>query len=106
VPRLAATYADALLADFASRMPDAAAFAAQHRVLLLRTADGFGLDIALRARPIQAGAIEWLEHAVNWGFCSYRFLSELSPFLAPLRGHPRFEALLERAREKERAFEV
>ena len=52
------------------------------------------------------GALDWLERAVNWGFCSSRFLGELSPFLAPLRGHPRFEALLERAREKERAFEA
>jgi serine/threonine protein kinase len=27
-------------------------------------------------------------------------------FLAPLRGDPRFEALMEKAREKQRAFEV
>jgi serine/threonine protein kinase/Tfp pilus assembly protein PilF len=51
-------------------------------------------------------AVDWLERAVAWGFCNHRFLSELSPFLAPLRGHPRFEALLKRAREKQRAFEV
>lgn len=53
-----AAYADALLADYESRIPDAAAFAAQHRVLLLRTSDGFGLDIALGAMPFEAGAIE------------------------------------------------
>jgi TolB-like protein len=52
------------------------------------------------------GAIDWLGLAVTWGFSNHRFLGELSPFLAPLRGHPRFEALLDRAREKERAFEV
>jgi len=52
------------------------------------------------------GAIDWLERAVAWAFSNDRFLGEYSPFLAPLRGHPRFEALLERAREKQRAFEV
>jgi serine/threonine protein kinase len=51
-------------------------------------------------------AIDWLERAVAWGFCNVRFLAELSPFLAPLRHHPRFEALLEPAREKELAFEA
>jgi hypothetical protein len=52
------------------------------------------------------GALDWLERAVNWGFYSHRFLSELSPFLAPLRGHPRFDALMRVVREKERAFEA
>jgi hypothetical protein len=28
------------------------------------------------------------------------------PFLAPLRGDPRFQALMARARQKEQAFEV
>ena len=51
-------------------------------------------------------AIDWLERAVAWGFSNHRFLGEYSPFLAPLRGDARFEALLERAREKERAFEA
>lgn len=52
------------------------------------------------------GAIDWLERAVQWGFCSHRFLGELSPFLAALRGLPRFEALMEVAREKERAYDA
>ena len=52
------------------------------------------------------GAIGWLERGLAWGFCNHRFLGELSPFFFPLRGQPRFEALLERAREKERAFEA
>jgi tetratricopeptide (TPR) repeat protein len=52
------------------------------------------------------GAIDWLERAVTWGFSNHRFLGEYSPFVVPLRGHPRFEALLERARAKERAFEA
>ena len=53
-----AEYAAALLADFESRIPDAADFAAQHRVLLLRTPDGFGVDVALGAMPFEADAIE------------------------------------------------
>jgi hypothetical protein len=45
------------------------------------------------------------ERAVAWGFSNHRFLSEHSRLHAPLRGDPRFEALVDRAREKERAFE-
>jgi hypothetical protein len=51
-------------------------------------------------------ALEWLGHAVSWGMSHHRFLAEHNRFLAPLRGDPRFEALLSRAREKERAFEA
>jgi eukaryotic-like serine/threonine-protein kinase len=53
-----------------------------------------------------AGAIEWLERAVGWGFSNHRFLGELSPFLAPLRGDSRFQALLEDARRREKALDV
>jgi TolB-like protein len=47
-----------------------------------------------------------LEQAIRWGFTNYRFLSEHDRFLAPLRGDPRFEALVERARAKEVEFEI
>jgi tetratricopeptide (TPR) repeat protein len=50
------------------------------------------------------GAMDWLERALAFGFSNHRFLGEYSPFLAPLRGIPRFERLLEQAREQERAF--
>ena len=53
-----------------------------------------------------AGAIEWLERAVGWGFSNHRFLGELSPFLAPLRGDSRFQELLADARKKEKALDV
>jgi TolB-like protein len=53
-----------------------------------------------------AGAIEWLERAVGWGFSNHRFLGELSPFLAPIRGDRRFQALLADARKKEKALDV
>lgn len=52
-----ASFAQALLAEFESRIPDAAAFAEQNRVLLLRTEDGFGLDIALGAMPFEERSI-------------------------------------------------
>jgi tetratricopeptide (TPR) repeat protein len=53
-----------------------------------------------------AGAIEWLGRAVGWGFSNYRFLSELSPFLAPIRGDRRFQALLEDARRKQETLDI
>ena len=52
------------------------------------------------------GALDWLERSVAWGFSNHRFLSEHSRLHAPLSGEPRFQALVDRAREKERAFEV
>ncbi len=53
-----------------------------------------------------AGAIEWLERAVGWGFSNHRFLGELSPFLAPLRGDQHFQALLDEARRKQEALDI
>jgi hypothetical protein len=53
-----------------------------------------------------ADALGWLERAVGWGFTNHRFLAVHNRFLVSLRGDARFEALIERAREKERAFEV
>jgi serine/threonine protein kinase len=51
-------------------------------------------------------ALEWLEHAVALGFSNHRYLAELSPLLRPLHGVPRFDALVEDARNRERALEV
>ena len=53
-----AAYAGALLAEFDSRIAGAMEFAMQNRVLLLRTPDGFGIDVALGAMPFEASAIE------------------------------------------------
>ncbi len=47
-----------LLEAFESRIPDAAAFARENRVLLLRAASGVGLDIALAGLPFEARAVE------------------------------------------------
>ena len=52
-----AAYVEALLEEFESRVPDAAGFAAQNRVLLLRTSDGFGIDVALGAMPFEERSI-------------------------------------------------
>ncbi|MGA2631249.1 MAG: protein kinase [Terriglobia bacterium] len=51
-------------------------------------------------------ALHWLANSIDLGFVNHRFFSTIDPFLAMLRGDPRFEALIERAREKQRAFEV
>jgi serine/threonine protein kinase len=51
-------------------------------------------------------ALDWLGSAIDFGFCNHRFWSTIDPMLAPLRSDSRFEVLMNRAREKQRAFEV
>ncbi len=51
-------------------------------------------------------AVHWLANAIELGFLNHRFLSTMDPFLAALRGDPRFQALMELAREKQRALEI
>lgn len=51
-------------------------------------------------------ALQWLDQAISWWFSNHEFLAKHNRFLAPLRGHPRFEALMDKAREQERVFEV
>ena len=51
-------------------------------------------------------ALYWLSRAIEMGFINHRFFAEHDPFLAKLRGDPRFEALMERAREKQREIEA
>jgi serine/threonine protein kinase len=51
-------------------------------------------------------ALDWLERAVSWGFTNHRFLEHHNRFLVPLRDNARFQALVERARTLERAFEA
>jgi serine/threonine protein kinase/tetratricopeptide (TPR) repeat protein len=51
-------------------------------------------------------ALYWLSRAIEMGFINHRFFAEVDPFLARLRGNPRFEELMERAREKQREIEV
>jgi hypothetical protein len=51
-------------------------------------------------------ALHWLSRAIEMGFINHRFFSEVDPFLSRLHGNPRFEELMERAREKEREIET
>ncbi len=51
-------------------------------------------------------AIRWLDQAISWGFCNHAFLAHHNRYLEPLREDPRFQAHVERAREKERALDV
>jgi hypothetical protein len=46
-------FLDALLAAYPARIEDAAEFARRHRVLLLRTLDGVGIDVSLGALPFE-----------------------------------------------------
>jgi len=51
-------------------------------------------------------ALTLLEHAVANGFYPLEFLEEYCPFLAPLRGLPRFELVIEMARRRVEAFDA
>jgi TolB-like protein len=52
-------------------------------------------------------SIDLLEHAVRrGGFINFPMLAEHDPFLAKLRGDPRYEALVAEAQERWEAFEV
>jgi len=51
-------------------------------------------------------AIGWIEHAVKRGFIHYPFLAEYGPFLANIRGEPRFQKLMERVKYEWEHFEV
>lgn len=53
-----AGYVDRLLARFESRVEDPEAFARRNRVLLLRTADGVPIDVALGALPFEGRAVQ------------------------------------------------
>jgi len=50
-------------------------------------------------------AIDFIERAVEFGFINAPWLSEYEPFLANLRGEPRFRRLMERVRRAWDAFE-
>ena len=52
------------------------------------------------------GALGWLSNSIELGLMNDRFFAEYDPSLALLRGDRRFQALMERAREKQRSFVV
>jgi len=50
-------------------------------------------------------ALDWLENDLGW-FHNYPFLAEKDPFLANIRGEPRFQKLMERVKYEWEHFEV
>ncbi|MBI5242456.1 MAG: nucleotidyl transferase AbiEii/AbiGii toxin family protein [Elusimicrobia bacterium] len=50
-------FVEALLAAYAARIPDPAGFAAKNRVLLLKSGEGIGIDIALAGLPFEEEAV-------------------------------------------------
>ena len=51
-------------------------------------------------------ALHWLSVNIELGFLNHRFFSQHDPHLSKLGGDPRFEALMERAKEKQREIEA
>jgi len=51
-------------------------------------------------------SLEWLSRTIEMGIVHHRCFAENDPFLAKLRGDPRFEALIARAREMQREIEA
>lgn len=51
-------YTEVLLAHFEARISDAAAFAKERRVLLIRSTGGVGIDVSLAALPYEALVIQ------------------------------------------------
>jgi tetratricopeptide (TPR) repeat protein len=54
----------------------------------------------------KAEALRWLENAVDKGWCNYPLFSELDPFLANIRGEPRFKNLMDRVKKEWEEFEA
>ncbi len=50
-------------------------------------------------------ALDWLDNAVNRGFINYPYLNEYDPYLAGIRGEPRFKKLMERVKFEWERFE-
>jgi disulfide oxidoreductase YuzD len=50
-------------------------------------------------------ALDWLENPAQRGFVNYPFLKEYDPFLANIRGEPRFKKLMERVKYEWEHFE-
>lgn len=78
-------FLEPLLERFPGRIPDAEAFALEHRVLLLRSDSGVGLDVALGALPyeelvVKRSSIFAYTDAVSLQTCSAEDLVVLKAF--------------------------
>ncbi|CAN5271622.1 hypothetical protein BH23ACT9_BH23ACT9_09390 [soil metagenome] len=68
-------FIDALLDGFAGRVDDARSFALRHRVLLLRSESGVGIDVALGGLDFEEAAVA---EATGWRVGEDRFLRTCS----------------------------
>jgi len=59
------TFVDSLLSEFIPRRPDAREFALSHRVLLIQTRTGVGVDAALGAFPFEERSVQ---RASEWSW--------------------------------------
>jgi serine/threonine protein kinase/Flp pilus assembly protein TadD len=66
----------------------------------------FFMAISLAMVDAKEEALDWLENAVERGFLNYPSLAEKDPFLANIRGEPRFQKLMERVKYEWEHFEV
>ncbi|MFO1437673.1 MAG: hypothetical protein U1F81_05075 [Verrucomicrobiaceae bacterium] len=78
-------FIDFLLQHFESRISDARAFALQNRILLLKTAEGTGIDVALGGLPFEEEAVrrsKLLEYApgISLRTCSAEDLLVMKAF--------------------------
>jgi hypothetical protein len=64
-------FIDLLLGAYSPRRPDAREFALAHRVLLLNTADGIAVDLALGALPFEQRTVK---RASSWSWAEGRTL--------------------------------
>jgi serine/threonine protein kinase/tetratricopeptide (TPR) repeat protein len=51
-------------------------------------------------------ALDWLENAIELGFQNHHYLAKIDSILAPLRGDPRFQTLMARAKAKQAELEA
>jgi hypothetical protein len=50
--------------------------------------------------------LDWLENTDNRSFINYPFLNEHAPWLANIRGEPRFKKLMKRVKYEWEHFEM
>ncbi len=66
----------------------------------------FFTAISLAMLDAKEETLDWLEHAEERGFINYPSLAGKDPFLAKIRGEPRFQKLMERVKYEWEHFEV
>ena len=75
-----------------------------HRHAAIMFTDIVGYTALMGSREDRA--LNYLDHAINWGFSNHKFLSTHNRYLKPLCDDTRFGSLLNKAKEKQDAFEL